>query len=235
MNENQIAVQDKSALMPQTVDEKMIMATTLAKSGLVPNTLNTPEKVFVALQTGHELGLTAMVSVNNVVPINGKPTLSADIMYALARSNPEYGGIEWKSRSKEKAEVVITRISPHGVTEKFTGYFDMELARQAGLTEKDIYKKYPDRMMRARALSRACKEAFPDVFAGIYSPEEAEEIDISEMRNVTEPQHNGTGAEDLAAELAKPAEAETLPVREAEPAAANPPPAGAVKNDDPLF
>jgi hypothetical protein len=199
---NQLTVQEKAALMPQTLDEKLKMATVLAKSGLVPNTLNTAEKVLVALQTGHELGLSPMVSVNNVIPINGRPTLSADIMYALARNNPEYGGIEWKTRTKEKAEVVITRITPKGAAEKFTGYFDMEMAKQAGLAEKDTYKKFPDRMMRARALSRACKEAFPDVFAGVYSPEEAEDFDVEEMRDVTEPRHKGTGAEDLAADLA---------------------------------
>jgi hypothetical protein len=203
MNGNQIAVQEKTALMPATVGDKLQMAELLAKSGLVPNTLNTREKVFVALQTGHELGLTPMVSVNNVVPINGKPTLSADIMYALARNNPEYGGCEWKSRDAKKAEVVITRISPHGVTEKFTGYFTIEMAVQAGLAEKDNYKKYPDRMMRARALSRACKEAFPDVFAGVYTPEEADEIDIDGLRNVTPaPAEKGTSGEGLAAELA---------------------------------
>jgi hypothetical protein len=192
--------------MPQTLKEKMEMATILAKSGLVPNTLNTAEKVLVALQTGHELGLSPMVSVNNVVPINGKPTLSADIMYALARNSPEYGGIEWKQRTAQKAEVVITRITSKGAAEKFTGYFDMEMARQSGLAEKDIYKKYPDRMMRVRALSRACKEAFPDVFAGIYSPEEAEDFDAGDIRNVTENPSKGTSAEGLASDLSKAAE-----------------------------
>ena len=194
---SELTVQEKQALMPQTLDEKMKMATILAKSGLVPNSLNTAEKVLVALQTGHELGLSAMVSVNNIIPINGKPTLSADIMYALARNNPEYGGLEWKQRTLQKAEVVITRVNSRGATEKFTGYFDYEMAKQAGLSEKENYKKYPDRMMRARALSRACKEAFPDVFAGIYSPEEAENIDNEGFRNVTE-EHKGTSAADLA-------------------------------------
>ncbi|MDR0475094.1 MAG: recombinase RecT [Treponema sp.] len=207
MSGNQITAQEKTALMPQTLDEKMKMATILAKSGLVPNTLNTAEKVLVALQTGHELGLSPMVSVNNVIPINGKPTLSADIMYALARNNPEYGGIEWKQRSAQKAEVVITRITAHGAAEKFTGYFDIEMAKQAELTGKDNYKKYPDRMMRARALSRACKEAFPDVFAGIFSSEEAETFDPGELCNVTEhPADRGTSAEDLANDLAAQAE-----------------------------
>ena len=224
-NGNQIAVRDNTALMPQTLDEKLKLAEVLAKSGLVPTSLNSKEKVYVALQMGHELGLSPMVSVNNVAVINGRPTLSADVMYALGRSNPEYGGLVWKQRDAVKAEVEVTRITGK-VTEKFTGYFTMEMAKAAGLAEKDIYKKYPDRMLRARAISRAFKEAFPDVFAGIYSSEEAEDIDIEVMRNVTPdaPEHKGTGAEDLAAELAKQAETEPTPQ-----------PAGAVIKDDDLF
>ncbi|MDR2516676.1 MAG: recombinase RecT [Spirochaetaceae bacterium] len=204
---NQVAVRGRDELMPQSVEGKMQMAGILAKSGLVPNTLNTPEKVFIALQWGHELGLSPMSSVNNVVPINGKPALSADVMYALARSNPEYGGIEWKQRTPQKAEVVITRISPHGAAEKFTGYFDLDMAKQAGLSEKETYRKFPDRMLRARALSRACKEAFPDVFAGVYTEDEAEEFDRPPMRDVTEPAAEKSGGEELAGRLASDAEA----------------------------
>jgi hypothetical protein len=202
MANTQIAVRDSSALMPSTIGEKLEMAKLLAESGLVPQGLNTPQKVFVALQWGHELGLSPMAAVNNVAVINGRPTLSADIMHALAISNPEYGGTEWKQRTVEKAEVVIVRIRPNGVAEKYTGFFDKAMAETAGLVGKDTYKKYPDRMYRARALSRACKEAFPDVFAGLYSEEEA--VDFVPIRDVTEPQprERGASAEDIEAKLA---------------------------------
>jgi hypothetical protein len=241
MESKQIAVREGSALMPQTIKDKMEMAALLAKSGLVPANLNTPEKVFVALQWGHELGLTPMSSVNNVIPINGRPTLSADVMHALARSNPEYGGTEWKQRTAAVAEVVITRISPSGAAEKYTGYFDMKMAEQAGLTAKDIYKKFPDRMLRARALSRACKEAFPDVFAGLYSQEEADEIPPEPvMRDATEPPGKGVSAADLAAELGRAEEAPSAVEEAAARGEAElhgggktPPPAG--KDDDALF
>ena len=57
---NDLAV---SNLMPQTQAEKYEMASVLCKSGLIPSGLNSPEKVFVALQWGHELGLSPMVAV----------------------------------------------------------------------------------------------------------------------------------------------------------------------------
>jgi hypothetical protein len=216
--------------MPRTIAEKLEMAKLLAESGLVPQGLNTPQKVFVALQWGHELGLSPMAAVNNVVVINGKPTLSADIMHALAISNPEYGGTEWKQRTVDKAEVVITRIRPNGTAEKYTGYFDRAMADAAGLLGKDTYKKYPDRMYRARALSRACKEAFPDVFAGLYSEEEA--VDFVPMRDVTEPRphEKGADASGIEAKLAAQAAADGE-AGNSNPAA----PEGKPPEDDALF
>jgi hypothetical protein len=113
--------QAKDSLMPVSVQDKLAMAETLAKSGLMPKGLDTREKVFVALQWGNELGLSPMVAVNNVAVVNGRPTLGADIMHALVRSNPEYAGCEWKSMTAEKAEVSVTR-EFRGRRETFTGY-----------------------------------------------------------------------------------------------------------------
>jgi hypothetical protein len=194
MENSRLAVAANTALMPHDLEGKMKMADIIAKSGLGPKDLNTKEKVFIALQYGHELGLTPMASINNITPINGRPFLSADIMYALIANHPEYGGIEWKSRDGKKAEVVILRNRRSGITESFIGYFDFAMATAAGLATKDNYVKYPDRMLRARALSRACKEAFPDVFAGLGAIEDSDEY--VPMRDVTP--HKGTSASDLA-------------------------------------
>ena len=125
---NDLAV---SNLMPQTQAEKYEMASVLCKSGLIPSGLNSPEKVFVALQWGHELGLSPMVAVNNVAVINGKPTLSADIMSAIVKRSPEYGGIEWVEMSEKKAECKITRILPNGEKETQTSSFSIEDAEKA--------------------------------------------------------------------------------------------------------
>ena len=95
--EKDVVVQEFNpvSLMPQTFDGKFQMAQVLAQSGLLPTGLNTPQKVCVALEWGHELQLSPMVAVNNIAVINGKPTLSADIMAAVVKRSPEYGGIKW--------------------------------------------------------------------------------------------------------------------------------------------
>ena len=172
---NEVALSSAS-LMPQTYEGKLQMAGALAKSGLIPTGLNTPEKVFVALQWGHELGLSPMVAVNNVAVINGKPTLSADIMAAVVKRSPEYGGIKWIEMSDTKAECEITRILPSGDKEVYKSSYTIEEARNAGLIGKDNWKKYPKRMLKHRCLSYGLKDVFPDILAGLYTPEEMESV-----------------------------------------------------------
>ena len=186
---NDLSVTTNSGLMPQTLEEKYKMADVLSRSGLIPQGLNTPEKVCVALQWGHELGLSPMVAVNNVAVINGKPTLSADIMAAVARRSPEYGGIEWKELSDTCACCIIKRILPNGAVEQMESRFTLQDAQRAGLTNKQVWKMYPRRMLKHRCLSYGLKDMFPDILAGLYTPEEMENIptETEPERIVSEP------------------------------------------------
>lgn len=187
----ELTVSQSCSLMPQTFEEKIKMSGILARSGLLPQGLNTPEKVCVALQWGHELGLSPMVAVNNVAVINGKPTLSADIMSAVVKRSPEYGGIKWIELSDRKAECEITRILPNGEKETMHSCFTMEDAKNAGLAGRDVWRKYPKRMLKHRCLSYGLKDLFPDLLAGLYTPEEMESaepnVNVSEPieRNIT--------------------------------------------------
>ncbi len=186
MGNNEVSVSTVN-LMPQTFGEKYKMAQILSQSGLIPQGLNTPEKVCVALQWGHELGLSPMVAVNNVAVINGKPTLSADIMGAVVKRSPEYGGIEWIKNSDTEAECKILRILPNGKTESIVSRFTIEDATKAGLAGRDVWRKYPKRMLKHRCLSYGLKDMFPDLLAGLYTPEEMESITPEQPaeRNVT--------------------------------------------------
>lgn len=180
---NDLAV---SSLMPQTQAEKYEMAGVLCKSGLIPRGLDKPEKVFVALQWGHELGLSPMVAVNNIAVINGKPTLSADIMSAVVKRSPEYGGIKWIEMSEKKAECEITRILPNGEKETITSTFTIDDAQKAGLAGREVWVKYPKRMLKHRCLSYGLKDLFPDLLAGLYDPEEMESVQSEKTAPTTE-------------------------------------------------
>lgn len=53
----------------------------IVKSGLTP--LKTGEAVVAAVMMGKELGLEPMISVNNIIPINGKATLGIHLINSL--------------------------------------------------------------------------------------------------------------------------------------------------------
>lgn len=185
MAENEIIQFNPVSLMPRTFNEKYQMSQVLAKSGLIPAGLNTPEKVCVALEWGHELQLSPMVAVNNIAVINGKPTLSADIMAAVVKHSPEFGGIKWIQQDDKVAECIITRKTAN-YTEETHSRFTFDDAVQAGLTNREVWKKYTKRMLKHRCLSYGLRDAFPDILAGLYSPEEMESVVKTDTeRNIT--------------------------------------------------
>ena len=181
---NEITVVKQNGLMPETFGEKLQMAGILVKSNMLPRGIDTPEKAVVALQWGAEIGLSPMVALNNIAVINNKPTLSADIMHAVVRANPQYEGIKWVENSDKKAKCIIKRRLNSNIVEEYVGEFSIEDAKNAGLLEKDNWKKYPVRMLKHRALSFALRDAFPDVLAGCYSTSEMQ--DVQNEINITE-------------------------------------------------
>jgi len=185
MADRQIAPYNE--LMPVTIRDKMEMSQYLAGSGLMPDGLNSKEKVFVALQMGHELGLSPMVAVNNIAVIKGKPALSASIMDAIVRSHPCYAGMDIES-TDDHATVTIRRQAGENI-ETYTSTFGEKEATAAGLIPADAkspWTKYKPRMYKHRAMAFAARDAFPDALAGMYTKEEMSEIK-HQPRDVNEP------------------------------------------------
>lgn len=154
-------------------DEYKKLAAELIKSTLIPKSFKVMQDAWYALLYGRELGLSPIYSLNNVTVINGKPSLSADAMLAIVKRSPEYGGIEIDA-SDTACTVKLKRVYGNGVVDMITGTFTIEDAKKAGLYNSpgQMYQKYPKRMLRARAVSFACRDGFGDIFAGSYTPEE---------------------------------------------------------------
>ena len=107
-----VAVKDATVhrmdgLMPVTWQDKYDMGVMLIKSQMLPSSLDTPAKVFIALQMGHELGLSPMMACNNITAINGKASLSADLIVALCRKHPDFVAMEQSYNPEQGATVTI--------------------------------------------------------------------------------------------------------------------------------
>ena len=71
------------AFEPPGIPEAVKLAQILVASRLLPRAISTPEAAVTVIMAGRELGLTAMQSLRSIHIIEGKPTMSADLMVAL--------------------------------------------------------------------------------------------------------------------------------------------------------
>ena len=176
-------IKKTSNMIPESMNDKMMMADVLSKANgnLLPSHFKKKEDIFLALQMGAEIGLSPMQALNNIYVVNGKPTLPTNLKLGLARNTTTYLGSK-VSYNDQRTECTVTvkRKLASGEIEESEGFFSVEMAKKAGLMNKDNWEKYPDRMIKHRAMVRALDDAYSEMFAGIYDPEELEGIQIQD-------------------------------------------------------
>ena len=136
-----------------------------------------PADVLFVISVGEFLGLNAATALMNIYNVNGMPTMKADLKLALAKRHPEYAGCEIDANT-ERCIVKMKRRNENGTEEAITSTFTIDDAKRAGLfPKKDNWRMYPQRMLKARAISYAVNDLFPDIVFGMLSSEEAQDID----------------------------------------------------------
>lgn len=142
-------------------------ANVLVKSGFLPAAINTPEKALAIMQKGKELGIPPMEALSSINVIQGKPSVSPQLMLALARRTGEL--IDLKMDANDKgATVTVTRKGQS----PYTTSFGVKEATEMGLINKDNYKKQPAVMYQWRAVAQNLRVTFPDAISGLYLVEE---------------------------------------------------------------
>jgi len=141
----------------------------LAGSDLLPAEYRgKPANVLVAIEYGKALGLEPMSAIQGITVIKGKPTASASLMAGLVR---RAGHILRVTGDSKRAECTIIRSDDPDFA--FTAVWTIDRAKQAGLTSNPSWSKYPDAMLKARAISECARNACSEILAGVqYTPEE---------------------------------------------------------------
>ena len=154
------------------LDDLQRVAKLLAASGYFEAKGST-EQAIAQLATkvlaGREMGFSPFASVNGIHVIQGKPTVSAQLMAAAVKGSAKYD-----YRIREMTELVCKiefferiggKLESLGVS-TFT-------AADAKLAGTQNMAKYARNMLFARAMSNGVRWYCPDVFAsGVYTPEE---------------------------------------------------------------
>lgn len=185
------------ALTETTYAERWKYAQALAQAGLLPRQYrDSPGDILLAMEYADALHLPMAQVFTGIHVIEGKPSMSAELMGALVR---RAGHRIRMSGDATKAAAEIVRTDDPGFT--YTATFTLENARQAGLLGKDVWKKYPAAMLLARAVSAVCRAGAADVLAGVsYVPEElgeqpdwVEEAPVSRLQ-VVAPEESSASA-----------------------------------------
>jgi hypothetical protein len=151
----------------EQMDGLKFLGQTLVKSGMLPRSINTTEAAVAIILTGNELGIPPMQAFSSINVIQGKPTISPQLMIALADRS---GALENHELSDDGHTATCSVKRRNRAAH--TATFSMDDAKNMGLAGKDNWKKQPKVMRMWRAVSAAFRVTFPDVLAGIYIPEE---------------------------------------------------------------
>lgn len=166
-------VEWERALDPRSMKDARVVAEDLFKSRLF-SAYGTPQAVLSTIMVGRELGLPAMGSLRSIHIIEGKHSLSASLMVALVLKSgmAEYfDPIEFD----DKHAIFETKRKGGRNPVKLTHTFEMAVA--AGLVKPNSgWQKSPTDMLVARAQARLARLVYPDLLAGLYTPEELEDI-----------------------------------------------------------
>jgi hypothetical protein len=141
----------------------------IAKSGLAPKSVSTPEKILTIALKGRELNLPPMQSLSHIHIIEGRPALSAELMVALVHR----AGHKLRVLETTSERCVVEGVRTDDPEYVARAEFTLDDAGRAGLLGRPAWKHYPTAMLRARAISSLCRFAFADVISGCsYTPEE---------------------------------------------------------------
>lgn len=160
-------------LDPRSLREAQALATSMHASRMF-SSYGSPAAVLSTIMVGRELGMPAMASLRSIHNIEGRHALSAALMVALVLKSGFAEYFEPVEFDQNKATFLTKR---KGARKEVQLTHTIEMAVVAGLVKKDSnWMKVPVDMLVSRAQSRLARMIYPDLLAGMYTPEELREI-----------------------------------------------------------
>lgn len=169
-NKREVVVKEQGFISDVSPDRWAMMvsqAETIVKSGICPKG-DTKEMVVVKILAGREYGMSAMQALRSLYVVGQKVAMMSDTAAGLVFQRLPGAKIDCIETTDKVATFKASRPGGEPVTLSFT----WEDAKKANLTGGVGWIKYPAQMLRARCQIAICRLVFPDVIAGLYTPEE---------------------------------------------------------------
>lgn len=159
-----------TALEPHDARSAYQLAKVVVQSRMF-SAYGSPQAAMMIIMAGREMGLGAMASLRSFHVVEGKPTMSAQLMMALCMKHPacKQFRVLRSQCSNEKGVVLVQRVE-WDEPEVYT--WTIEDAEAANLTGKNNWRKHGRQMLINRAIAEAARFTFPELMANTYSPEE---------------------------------------------------------------
>lgn len=135
---------------------------------------------YAVMQTAQTLGLSPLAGLLNIYEVQGKPYLSGRLIAALIKQSNDYD-YRIEEHTDDACTVVIRK------RDKFSGEvqdcepvrYTMADAKAAGNAGKDVWKKYPRRMLFYKAVTDAATYHCPEVTMEVptYDGEESAPVE----------------------------------------------------------
>lgn len=160
----------RSSSAPPSVGMNLLEQCKLvAGTAMIPEYLRgKPDAVVALALKGRELGLGLMTSLDSLNYIKGKVTMSAQLMVAVAKKRVKGADIVVVESTPDTCTIIARREGCEDLTVTKT----LAELSSRGLTSNPTWKKYPENMLRWRAITDACRIQFADVLTGVYTPDE---------------------------------------------------------------
>lgn len=217
------------AIVPQDAEQAYRMAQLIAKSGIAPRDMQTPEKIVTAIFHGLEVGLKPLQAIQSIAVVNGRPCIWGDAALGLAMGSGLLEDIAESIEGEGDAMRAVCVAKRVGNTTPVARSFSVADARKANLWGKTgPWSQYPQRMLQMRARSWALRDGFADVLKGLHVVEEVRDYrvvsvdqegrealtgqDIIEQAKLPEPEPEAPAEPE--ADPAPPAEPEAPPAAE---------------------
>lgn len=139
----------------------------LAKSKVLPAHLTTGGAVLAVVLRGREMGMGPLEACHSMHNIEGRVVLDATAQLALAKR----AGVrcQWSETTDQIATLHMSRGG-----EEFVSTYTIAMAKRAGLAGRATWAKYPEAMLRARAITAGIRAFCPDVLGAgaVYDRDE---------------------------------------------------------------
>lgn len=171
---------------PTNLEELIKFSGWLSRSALIPRALQgKPADIAIVLMKGHDLGLSSMQALGSIDVIEGKPSVSAELVVALCLKRSDI--CEYFSLVESTDKKATYEAKRKGAPKPISLTYTIEQAQAAGLAGKDNWKRHPASMLRSRCSKALAKSVFPDLILNLVTEDEAEEIKEAIAREVNPP------------------------------------------------